>query len=140
MGLEFDLIEHTADIGARIYGRDLNQLFCNAATALFSLLVDLKKESIPSIPINIELNGESLEDLLVKWLAELLYYFETRHLVLSHFWIDDLTDKKLVGGAKGVKFDSLRHRYKEVIKGVSYHSLEIKKTNDGLETTVIFDI
>ncbi|MFH1653485.1 MAG: archease [Pseudomonadota bacterium] len=140
MVVGFDYIEHTADIGVRVWGDDYKDLFSQAAGALLSTIVIVKKKKNPTITVSIELTGISYEDLLVKWLAELLFHFETRRLVFSDFWIDELTEKKLVATVKGIKFDNHLHKFGDIIKGVSYHNLEIKKTKDRLEATIVFDV
>ena len=35
----FELFEHTADIGLRAYGKDLNETFAHAARAVFHFIV-----------------------------------------------------------------------------------------------------
>ncbi len=40
----YELIEHTADIGIRVKGKDLNDLFKNSASAMFDIIAE-KKES-----------------------------------------------------------------------------------------------
>ena len=38
---EIEEIEHTADLAIRVRGRDLSQLFANAARGMFGLMADL---------------------------------------------------------------------------------------------------
>lgn len=149
MGVKnYEILEHTADIGLKVAGDDLEQLFIRTAEAMFEVMVDSKPNLIPSItvPINIQTNTppsgnlKPHEHLLVKWLQELLYIFETRHLVLSHFYIDSLSEDALEGSAKGLKFDRNRHKQKCQIKAVTYHQLSVEKKADGWQAQVIFDI
>ena len=41
MGKDFEILDHTADVGIIAYGADLRQAFANAARALFSLITEL---------------------------------------------------------------------------------------------------
>ncbi|GAG16189.1 unnamed protein product, partial [marine sediment metagenome] len=38
----YEVIDHTADIGIKTYGKDLKELFVNAAYGMFDILADLK--------------------------------------------------------------------------------------------------
>ncbi|MBU0896652.1 MAG: archease, partial [Candidatus Omnitrophica bacterium] len=66
----FEFIEHTADIGVRVYGKSLEDLFQNCAQTLFSLLIDHKPAE--KIEERIILEAETQEELLVTWLNELI--------------------------------------------------------------------
>src|ERR1051325_8863368 len=72
MADQFEFFDHTADIGAHIYGRALSELFENAARAMYAALGKLQKfDARTQKPL--ELEGVSLDDLLHDWLAELLH-------------------------------------------------------------------
>lgn len=137
----YELIDHTADIGIRVQGSSLKDLFIKTAEALFDISISSKRPSIPAIDVPIAIEADSVDQLLVRWLQELLYIFETRHLVLVNFWIDEIDERHLLGLAKGNKFDSTRHSQKIDIKAVTYHQLEVVKDEDGKwYAKVIFDI
>lgn len=137
---QYELIDHTADIGVRVAGRDLEELFVRAAEAMFDVMVASKPNLTSSINVPVDVTAQKQDELLVKWLQELLYVFDTRHLVLSSFYIDKLTDTALSGAAKGMKFDELRHEVKHQIKAVTYHKLMLEKKDGEWRATVIFDI
>lgn len=137
----YQIIDHTADIGIKVEAKDLEQLFVDAAAALTDLLITQKREYIPSIDVPIEIRAPALDQLLVRWLQEMLFVFETRRLVLSKFWVDEISERHLLGDAKGIKFDPTRHEQKLAIKAVTYHQLKVEKTPSGLwQAQVIFDI
>lgn len=137
----YELIDHTADIGIRVKGSSLEDLFIKAAEAFVDISIESKRTSIPAIEVPIAVEADSVDQLLVRWLQELLYIFETRHLVLSLFWIDEIDERHLVGSAKGTKFDSMRHSQKFGIKAVTYHQIEVVKDEGGSwYAKVIFDI
>src|SRR5512143_2192223 len=68
----FRILNHTADIGLVVNGRDLKTLFENAGHAFFHLLTDLRKVR-PRVERKVEVGAESLERMMVDWLSELLY-------------------------------------------------------------------
>ncbi len=137
---QYELIDHTADIGIRVAGRDLEELFVRAAEAMFDVMVASKPNLTSSINVPVDVTAHTQDELLVKWLQELLYVFDTRHLVLSSFYIDKLTDTALSGVAKGMKFDELRHEVKHQIKAVTYHKLSVEKKSDVWCARIVFDI
>lgn len=137
----YQIIDHTADIGIRVEEPSQGALFVSAAEAMFDIMVSSKREFIPSIGVPIQLDAPSVDQLLVRWLQELLFVFESRRLVLLKFWIDSITETHLEGMAKGLKFDSARHSQKLAIKAVTYHQLEVLRDAGGVwRARVIFDI
>lgn len=139
--MKYKIIDHTADIGISVEAQSLGELFVESARAMFDLLIDSRREYIPSIEVPLEIEAPAIDQLMVRWLSELLFIFEKRRLVLSKFWIDEISGTKLRGAAKGMKFDSTRHVQKLDIKAVTYHRLEVQKDDfGGWHATVIFDV
>lgn len=137
----YEIIDHTADVGIRVRGDSLAELFAVAAEATFDLIISSKREFIPSIDVPFIIDAPNLEQLFVRWLQEILFVFETRRLVLAKFWIDKISEMHLEASAKGTKFDSTRHHQKMAIKAVTYHGLKVEKGADGKWTAeVIFDV
>ena len=93
----FELIEHPADVGIRVYGRDLAALFTHAALGLCSLVTDtdtvLERETR-----SVEVAAPDRESLLVAWLSEVLWLIEAEDLVFARFTIESLSDTALDGG------------------------------------------
>ena len=138
MGQDFDIFDHTADVGIIAYGADLKQAFASAARALFSLITELDDvEEV--IHQDIKLNASDLESLLVGWLNELVYRFDTEGILFRRFDISQLDDTHLEARGYGEKADSSRHKLKTGVKGATYHMLKVDKT-DGYRLQVLFDI
>lgn len=135
---DFELIEHTADVGIIAYGDDTNQAFANAAKALFSLITEL--DSINEVIYkDTELVAPDLETLLVAWLNELIYLFDAENILFKRFDITEISDTQLKAKSYGEKVDSARHKLKTGIKAATYHMLKVDKT-DGCKVQVLFDI
>lgn len=135
----YEQFSHTADIGVRVFGRDLKELFNNAAFSLFDTIADL--EGITnSVQQEIELTADNHEELLVLWLDELLYGFYTRSIIFSKFDIDLLTDTEIRAVAYGRPISANRNRLKVEIKAITYSGLHIKRTDHGYMVEIIFDV
>ena len=81
---KYDLIEHTADVGIKAYGKTVSEAFKNAAIGMFDIITD--KSTINSIgQYEIKLNAQDLEQLLVDWLSELLFLNSAKNLVFGSF-------------------------------------------------------
>ncbi|HHS98365.1 MAG TPA: archease [Chloroflexi bacterium] len=131
----FEEIEHTADVALRVWGKDLKELFINAARGMAWLLADPETVE-PTVEVALDLDGFDAETLLVTWLGELLYYNEAEGLVFTEFDLDEITPTHLRGVARGgVPGETRRH-----IKAVTFHNLNIHSTGHGLETTIVFDV
>ena len=138
MKKDFEIIDHTADVGVVAYGDNISQAFSNAARALFSLITEL--DSVAEVVYrNTELTATDEESLLVEWLNELIYLFDTENIVFKRFDVTVLLDVRLRARSYGEKVDSLRHRLKTGVKAATYHMLRVEKGN-GCQVQVIFDI
>ena len=138
MDKDFEIVNHTADVGVIAYGANINQAFANAAKALFSLIAELDNvEEV--LHRDIELLAPDQESLLVDWLNELIYLFDTEHIIFKRFDITELNDTQLKARSYGEKVDSLKHILKIGIKAATYHMLKVDKTN-GCKVQVLFDI
>ena len=134
----FDIINHTADIGIVAYGKELKEALANAAYAMFTLIVDL--ESVKEVTCRqIEVQAEDRESLVVSWLNELLYLFDTEGIIFSRFKIKEIGETSLRAEGYGEPLDKTRHRLKSGVKAATYHMLEIAKDN-GYSLRVIFDV
>jgi len=138
MEKDFEILNHTADVGIIAYGADLSQAFANAARALFSLITELDDvEEV--LHRDIELTASDEESLLVGWLNELVYKFDTEGIIFKRFDIIQLNNTHLKARSYGEKVDSSRHKLKIGVKAATYHMLKVDK-NDGCKVQVLFDI
>jgi SHS2 domain-containing protein len=135
----FEIIDHTADVGIIAYGEDMEDLFSNAALALFSLITDL--ESIDEkLHFDLEVNSEDRDSLLVEWLNELIYLFDIKHFLCNRFEIESLAHNQLRATCYGEGFDPMKHKIKTGVKAATYHMLKLGKSADGFRAQIILDI
>jgi protein archease len=135
----FEIIDHTADIGIIAYGTDIEEVFSNAALALFSLITE--PESIKEkAHLDLKVSSEDRDSLLVEWLNELIYFFDAKHLLFNRFEIESLTNNELKATCHGEGFDPLRHKIKRGVKAATYHMLKLEKNGGGYKAQIILDI
>lgn len=135
----FRLLDHTADVRLEVWGSTLEELFCEAARALFSVITVLETVS-PRELRRVEVTGISQEELLVQWLNELLFYHDTEGMLFSDFSILELTPTALRGEARGESFSHDRHEILVPVKSVTYHALEIEERAEGFRCEIILDV
>ena len=135
----FEILDHTADISIKAYGKDLKELFANAAFGMFNILADLEGITT-STELEIKAEAPDSEELLMEWLDELLYNFYTKHIIFSKFDITELTDTKLTARAKGRFVGENKNRLKTEIKAATRHDLHIDKKENHHEVQIIFDV
>jgi SHS2 domain-containing protein len=133
----YELIEHTADMGLKAYGKTLAEAFANAAYGMFSIIAELgdvkEKETR-----RIEINGDDDESLLFEWLNSLLYYFDVEGLIFKRFDIVEFGEGRIKADCCGEKYNPKRHHLKTGIKSATYHMLEVDKAKNRVQ--VIFDV
>jgi SHS2 domain-containing protein len=137
----YEFFEHTADVGLVVRGATLPRLFENASRALFDLVCD-RRTVRPRRAVRIAVVGSSLEDLLVRWLSELLYRLETEDLLFSSFRVERV-DRLLFrarGTARGETIDRARHRLRREIKAVTYHQIRLVRGRSAWRVRLVFDV
>ncbi|MGA1824054.1 MAG: archease [bacterium] len=135
----YEYIDHTADIGIRAYGMSLGELLQHAGEGLSNLIID-KGTITESLEKHITIDRCSLEELLVTWLGELNYLFETKGLIFKRFIVDIKANNSLYARCFGEKYNPARHAIKMLIKAVTYHQLRVEKKGDVWESCTFFDI
>lgn len=137
--MKYEQFEHTGDIGIKIYGDSLEMLFVNAGFAFFDLITDYDK-IVTNIYREVEISAGDQEELLVNWLSELNFLFQTEYLLVNQFDIQQLTDKTLKARIGGQIRDPAQHPVHLEIKAVTFHYLMVKQEAGHWIGRVIFDI
>ena len=136
----YEFFDHTADIGVTVYGATLNELFQNAALALYEALGKFEL-STHDAERTLNLQADSAEDLLHDWLAELLYDLETQHVFYERIDLTAVERNSLSAALRGGKINFSRSQTNEEIKAVTYHQLRIEQVQgSSWRATVIFDV
>jgi len=139
MSVGYELVDHTADIGVRVWGPTVEEVFEQAALATFSLVCDpLDIGELETVEVTLE--AESMDLLLAAWINELLYVFEARGLVLSQFDLLELGEHSLRARVSGEPLDTSRHIVCGGVKAATLHELSLQRRDDGWEGFVLLDV
>ena len=133
------MLEHTADVGLRINGRTLAELFANAGLGLMALAIEPQKfqeEERRALAVT----GADAEQLLVNWLSEILYYMDAEGWAFTRFDITECSPTAIAAEGWGERRDPASRTRAVAVKAVTYHQLAVRETADGFEATVYFDI
>jgi len=138
---KYVFLEHTADAKFQAYGRTLEEAFANAALATASLMWDPAAIG-RRLEVPVRAQGTDLEQLLVRFLGEVLYLLESRSFLL--------------GAAEGVRIEKAGSGYELEavfrgdtysdayethggVKAITYNEMQITK-NDGYMVQVVVDV
>lgn len=135
----YEVIDHTADIGLRAYGKNIEELFVNAAFGMFDIITELEKVA-PAIFVEIQVEASGWEELLVAWLRELLFRYHSEEILFKDFEIEKLSKAQMKAKAGGEKIVAEKHELKTEIKAVTYHELKVERVGSEWVAQVIFDV
>ena len=136
----YEFFGTTADKGILARGRDLPELFLNAARGLVAMMVEDPAAIRPAERRAMELTAGSPEGLLVAWLSELLYLYEVEEFLAAAGTVTRLTETELSAEVWGEAFDPARHRAAGHVKAITYHGLEITRDGPGWRAPIIVDV
>ena len=135
---QYEVIDHTADLGLRVFAGTREELFSRAARAMFDQIADLNSIRV-EVRRSLTVEASGWEELLVCFLSELLYLFTGEDMLLRKFTLKRMDDRHLEVEAGGEKFSASRHQLKTEIKAVTYHNLKIERRERGWQVEIIFD-
>lgn len=135
----YQFINHTADLGIKVKGKNLRELFSNAGYAMFDIITEIKRIKLRQT-LSIKISQGEIEDIFVDYLRELLSKFDIDKWVFKKFEINKIDNSGLEAVVTGEKINLSKHLLKREIKAVTYHALEIRKNNNLWEAQIIFDI
>jgi SHS2 domain-containing protein len=136
---KYRITTHHSELAVRISGSTQADLFANSAFALFDVMTDMAaidiKESIP-----LEVEGSDRDDLMVNWIRELLYLYQSSGYILKEFKISEVKDTMVKAEVRGEKIDPDRHEVKQEITSVAAHKSRMEKTGNQWIAQVIFEL
>jgi SHS2 domain-containing protein len=136
----FEVLEHTADIGFAARADTPGELFRESARALISIAVDTESV-MPRETWRLEVTGHDHPSLLVNFLEEILYLFDTNQFAPRDCEVHALDDGlHLRGQLIGERREAARHPWRLIVKAVTYHGLEAAFHDDGWRARVFLDV
>jgi SHS2 domain-containing protein len=140
--LKFMIVEDgtSADFVVDVYGETLNKLFANCAEACFFAMTNIDKVR-PVKDLNLIVDAENIDELLYNFIAELIYLKDIEKMFFSRFDVNIAdNEKSLKAVVAGDTIDYINHEIKSDVKAITYHDLQIKKSEDGFVTRVMLDL
>ncbi len=137
--LNYQIIDHTADLGIVVKGVDVKDVFIRAAQAMTDLMVkaDINEKGAKR---KVLVEGEDFPDLMVRWLGEILYLFDGEHILVSAIEISSISPIRLQSILTVVPLNRGHHEMLREIKAVTYHQISVQRVHDGWEARIIFDV
>ncbi|MGB7297356.1 MAG: archease [Candidatus Aminicenantales bacterium] len=141
MDEKFRFLNHTADAKFQAFGRTLEEAFANAVLATVSLMWDPEKvEKKVRHPVNTQ--GRDLEQLLVRFLGEVIYLWETRAFLTAaaeNIIIEPGGDGFRLSANFGGDDRSGRYEIFGDVKAVTYNEMKIERGRPA-SVQVVLDI
>lgn len=140
--MAYRLLEHTADLGIEVSAETIDTLFLESLRAMTDCITRLDRVGLGESR-RLALVASDLEQLMVNWLTEAIFLFETEGLVLAggDVRIESADGSwSLTARVQGEPFDLSHHGLKVLIKAVTFHRLQVRQREEGWTARIIFDI
>jgi len=136
---KYRITKHQNELAVRITGNSQEELFVNSGLALFDVMADAGKIDVKErLPLEVE--GVDRDELIVNWLRELLYLYQSGGYLLKEFKITEVKDNLVKAEVRGEKIDPDRHEIKQEIATVAEHKSRMQKTGNQWVAQVIFEL
>ena len=127
-------VAHTADWELKVWGEDMPELMKQAAKGMYALagtkFGDCKPEKR-----GFKVSLSDCESALVDFLSELVFYGEHEGIGFDHFDIERSEKSFSIHASVRPILEQMKE-----IKAVTYHNMNIKETESGLEVNIVFDV
>ncbi len=142
---KFDINDRytVSDIGVSLRADSLTELFIAGAEGMFEIIMGARPTRPAVASQAIDLHADSAEQLMIDWLSELLYGFDTNGLIPVHFDISVSrtdNDSRVSGTIGYCRYDRDTDNAEHEIKAVTYYKLMIQKDGDLYRCDVVFDL
>ena len=132
-------LEHTADVGLRVEGDDLGDLFATAAFGMFALIGEASFAPDEIRPVELEVRGDTAAERLRDFLRALLAEFAREGFFPTEIRVSDDGSTTRATGTGG-RFDPARHEFRSEIKGVTWHGFRVERSGDRWRAEIVFDV
>lgn len=137
---QYNYLPHTADVKFEAFGITLRDLFRNSALAMCNAMYETKKVEEKE-SARIELQAQNTEQLLHKFLEEILFQIDTKQLLFREFrLVIDEKHNSLSCELSGESINAEKHTIKSQVKAVTWHQFELKKNGKEWKATVLLDV
>lgn len=132
----------TADVAFEATGGSLEEAFAAAAEATLNVMIEEPERIERRESIDVELENDDLEMLLFDFLNELVYYKDSKKLLLR---VDEVKIEvegrfRLSAKLSGETLDPMKHPLGADVKAVTLHRFSLLRSGDGWKATAVLDI
>jgi SHS2 domain-containing protein len=135
----FEILEHPSDLGIEARGTSMEEAFTHAALGLMSVIAGSSKIEA-SEERSISLRALDRENLLVRWLTEILYLSDAEKFLTADAKIYMMNDTALKATLAGQPYNPSIHELNLDVKAITYHHLKVEKTDETWIVRVFVDI
>lgn len=135
----FEILEHPSDLGIEANGSSMQNIFRNAAQGLMSIITDESKIDLLQ-ERKVVIKSIDRENLMVRWLTEVLYLYDAEKYFTGDVNFDILCDTSLKATLLGESYNPAKHELKLDVKAITYHQLKIEERNGSWLARVYIDI
>ncbi len=139
---KYEYLPHTADVKFRAYGKTLEEAFVNAATAMFNVMVDIKKVKAKATK-TIAAEGADLPALLQSFLEQFIILLDTDNFFLSKLKRIKISNKGKKYSLMAVAAGDEAKNYETIgpqVKACTYNSMFVKQEGRQWVAQVVVDI
>lgn len=137
--MPYKLFAHTADLGVEVSGPSLEDVYRNAAEALFNILSDISTIETRKMLLR-KVKGMGREDLLINFLRELLNLWNRDHFLVKFCEVLEATPQHLTVRLSGEVYNPLMHPINREIKAVTYHQTSLVHNKRGWKGRFVLDV
>jgi SHS2 domain-containing protein len=135
----YRFLPHTADIKVAIEAASFEELLADATVIMRGLLageggVEKREER------RVAATGADASEVLLHYLQELLYLFDTEGFLPAIMDTDRFTGNEMAARVGGEVYDPARHEHQPEVKAVTRHGLRVERRADAWYAEVLFDV
>jgi SHS2 domain-containing protein len=135
----YTLLDHPADLGIEAHGESEADAFGQAAKGLIAVIVD-PSTVIPAVSREVSVTAADPQQLLIRWLSEILYLYDAEHFITCEINIHELGDNHLRAIVSGNTFEPPLTGARTDVKAVTYHQLTLFQDGNGWTVRFFLDI
>jgi SHS2 domain-containing protein len=137
--MNYEVIDIFGDAGIKAYGSNCAETWGNVGIGMYSLITDLEQIG-ETKTLEIDISSDSLESLLVKYLNELIFHFDTYNFIGKRIEVTEFSAAFIRAKVYGEEFDPRKHEQRLLLKAATYHNIRVDNSSGRCEVEVIFDI
>lgn len=126
-------VEHTAEVELHVEAPTQEAVFGEALAAFAELVA--REEAGPPVQHDVSAEAQDAPTLLAEWLGELVFLAETDDFVPERLERLNLDETRLRAVVTGY-----RDRPAHLVKAVTYHGLELARSDDVWRAKVVLDV